>query len=94
MGQTQSKSSWLTIGKERRASAPIHDGNMNDNGRIWGCYLHGLFANQELWRAWLCSLGWQNNNGETISLDANFNRLADIVEAHLNMNQLEQIINL
>ena len=89
MGQTSSPSTWLQI---QRRDRRIADGAMSADGHVWGCYLHGLFANDNLRRAWLCSLGWQPDALASFSLEAAFDHLADAVEAHLDMTQLEQII--
>lgn len=91
MGQTRSDSPWLILG--RASGQPVHDGGVSDDGRIWGCYLHGLFANDNLRRAWLHSLGWRDPGHPAATLDAAFDRLADVVEAHLDMNRLEAIID-
>ena len=89
MGQTNSAAPWLTLHR-----GDTFDGDMSADGRVWGCYLHGVFANHNLRRAWLCSLGWQDTGLATPSLEAAFDRLADVVEAHLNTALLEEIIGL
>ncbi len=94
MGQTTSISPWLTIKRHNDSSHSISDGTMSANGRVWGCYIHGLFDNTEFRRAWLQSLDWQPHNSNTISLDSAINHVADVVEAHLNMDTLHQIIGL
>lgn len=90
MGQTQSPSHWLTL--EGDTSTP--DGGVSDDGRVWGCYVHGLFANEALRHAWLRSLGWSGSGTGLASLDNAFDQLADVVEAHLDMTKLEAIIGL
>jgi len=67
------------------------DGAVNENGRVWGTYLHGLFENDALRHTWLCSLGWQGA-GQTFDREQAYNRLADHVRAHLDMVALQQII--
>ena len=71
----------------------VKDGSVSSNGKVWGCYLHGLFANDSFRHAWLKSLGWQ---GEVASQAARFEtsleKLADAVEGALNMDLLEKII--
>ncbi|HEY1068571.1 MAG TPA: hypothetical protein VGE52_20775, partial [Pirellulales bacterium] len=37
-------------------TSEIPDGGASRDGRVWGCYLHGLFANDSFRRAWLASL--------------------------------------
>ncbi len=67
------------------------DGAVTADGRIWGTYLHGLFDNDSLRHAWLRSLGWQAA-GQRFDREAAYNRLADHVEAHLDMAMLRRII--
>ena len=65
------------------------------DGRIWGCYLHGLFANAGFRRAWLASLGHAASTQEEDAFEASLNRLADAVEAPaLDMPRLDAIIGL
>jgi adenosylcobyric acid synthase len=90
MGQTTTASPWLTLA--RPDGIPAADGAMSDDGRVWGCYLHGLFANEALRRAWLRSLGWQPNGEPGFSLATAFDRLADEVEARIDSRSLEQLL--
>lgn len=92
MGHTQSSSSWLSIQQRNHQQVILLDGAISIDGRIWGCYIHGLFNNHDFRRAWLRSLGWQVTDNPIRSLDEMFNRLADTVEAHLAMDTLQQII--
>lgn len=66
------------------------DGQFTAEGRIWGCYLHGLFANPEFRRAWLGSLGWQPGPSERGG-DPH-DRLADEVERALDAHRLDQLL--
>ena len=102
IGQTSSSSSWLQLADAAMGTDSINmgrsrfDGARCENGRVWGCYLHGLFHNDRFRSAWLRSLGAaistsrSTNANEAImrSLD----RLADAFETHIDMNQLEKII--
>jgi adenosylcobyric acid synthase len=81
----------------RRSDIPITlaDGAVEATGKVWGCYLHGLFANATLRHTWLASLGWRGAAGPTgASSDAQMmlDKLAAHVEAHMNMQQLQTII--
>lgn len=95
MGRSQGGSAWLEISERSGRPVKVCDGAVSGDGRIWGCYLHGLFENQALRRAWLASFGW---HGEVTrpqphaGYEAGFERLADQVEATLNMELLEAII--
>jgi adenosylcobyric acid synthase len=72
----------------------VLDGAVSANGKVWGCYFHGLFANENLRQAWLTGLGWRRAGAVP-----NFNpfadsltRLADTLEQTLDMGLLEKII--
>ena len=86
---------WLEINSRSGEGVLVGDGAFESGGRVWGCYLHGLFENADLRRAWLTSLGWERP--EQIienSLQQSFDELADHLEAHLNVDLLNQIIGL
>jgi adenosylcobyric acid synthase len=67
------------------------DGLVAAEGRVWGGYLHGIFENDVLRHAWLHSLGWWGQ-GRRFDRRPAYERLADHVEAHLDMDRLNQII--
>ncbi len=67
------------------------DGAISGDGRIWGTYLHGIFDNDSLRHAWLASLGWREQ-GAAFDRERAYNRLADHVRAHLDMDTLRRII--
>lgn len=96
MGKTASASPWLEI--LRRSNRPVQgmDGAVSGDGRIWGCYVHGIFDNSAFRYAWLKSLGWAAPLAErSFSADSFANALAylaDQVESTLDMQRLEQII--
>lgn len=101
MGRTQSANTWLEILERNAQPVRLPDGATSPDGRIWGCYLHGLFANPQLRHAWLTSLGWCNAtarlpaspaSGALPAIDNAFDRLADALEAALDMSLLEKII--
>jgi adenosylcobyric acid synthase len=52
-GQSASASPWLEIVRRGGRVCRVPDGAMSPDGRVWGCYLHGLFANDGFRRAWL-----------------------------------------
>jgi adenosylcobyric acid synthase len=96
MGNTQGNNPWLEIIARNGQRTHDPDGAIRPDGRVWGCYLHGLFANRQLRRAWLRSLGWENSirsqrfAGDLFS--EAMDRLADAVEGALDMGRLEEII--
>ena len=93
MGETTSRTQWLEILSRNGEQVKVLDGSVSLNGKIWGCYLHGLFANDSFRQAWLTRLGWQ---GEVVSQAARFEdsleKLANAVESALNMDLLGKII--
>lgn len=62
---------------------------------VWGCYLHGLFGNDDVRAAWLGSLRGEERSGKGRSwdahLDAELDRLADAVEAALDMHAVDRL---
>lgn len=73
------------------------DGAVSAGGRIWGTYLHGVFDNGPFRSAWLRSIGWKGREKPLSFAEVReqaFNRLADEVEAVLDMKALERIIGL
>jgi len=93
MGRTQSKSPWLEINERNGEAVQVLDGASSEDGKIWGCYVHGLFANEKLRRAWLKSLGWKEDSaGEKDPFAESLTRLADTLEETLDMELLEKII--
>jgi adenosylcobyric acid synthase len=95
MGRTRSESPWLEILARNGQPCTENDGSIGADGGIWGCYLHGLFGNSPLRRAWLASLPQEDGIETTDTrtcLDASLDRLADVVEAALDMKRLEAIV--
>ena len=94
MGRTQGGTAWLEITVQSGRPVNVPDGACSADGRVWGCYLHGLFENEPVRRAWLDSLAWNNGGvaGATRGLSAAIDRLADHVEAALDMDRLRAII--
>ena len=95
MGRTISPQPWLAITRQSAPPIPLMDGAVDAAGRVWGCYLHGLFANATLRRAWLTSLGWRAAGqpvGAVAALPLALDTLASQVGASLDMQRLETIV--
>jgi adenosylcobyric acid synthase len=96
MGQTRGDGPWLRVAREDTPEESSLDGMADEAGRVWGCYLHGLFANDVFRRAWLASLRGQRPEPAPVSTARYFedalDRLADVVEESLDVEELERII--
>ncbi len=92
-GETSGNRAWLKIVKRNGRHVRIPDGHVSRLGRIWGTYLHGIFENIPLRRAWLESIGWSGDasGAEEFSLEKEIDRLADHVERHLDMRLLDSM---
>ena len=65
------------------------DGAVNPDGRVMGCYLHGLFASDAFRHTFLARLGAEVSALEyEPMIDAVLDRLADHIEGHLDVAAL------
>ena len=93
MGQTVGGTPWHNLTRRNNQAIHMPAGAVSSDGRIWGSYLHGLFANANLRRAWLRSLGWlPADNALPADLHIAFDRLADHVQSAVDWSQLSAII--
>jgi adenosylcobyric acid synthase len=95
MGRTTSPQAWLEILRRNGMRLAVADGAVTATGKVWGCYLHGLFANASLRRAWLTSLGWcgaPKQASAVLHMQAVLDTVASHVETSLDMGRLETII--
>jgi adenosylcobyric acid synthase len=97
MGRTDSTSTWLKIRSRNGSPCEISDGSVTADGKVWGCYLHGLFGNTAFRHAWLTGLGWTPTGQSstvlaTDSLESSLNDLADEVEAAIELHEIERIL--
>ncbi|WP_319824420.1 cobyric acid synthase [Thalassovita sp.] len=72
---------WLRLSDRREGAA-------SPNGRIRGCYLHGLFSADGFRRAFLRELGVNSGLDYESTVDATLDALAEHMEMHLNINAL------
>jgi len=103
MGRTHTLAPWLTITARNGQPAHLADGAVAAGGRIWGCYLHGVFANDVLRQAWLNALSASRyrrarplSTGISTAaiVEQSLNRWADIVSECLDMERIEAFVDL
>lgn len=93
MGRTESASPWLEIVQRNGAQVRHMDGAASADGKIWGCYIHGIFNNEHFRKAWLNELGLASSvQDENKSFAYSLARLADSLESHLDIKKIERII--
>lgn len=87
----------LTLQQRSGESVVLPDGACSDDGRVWGCYLHGLFENDALRHSLLTILRTEKGivAREAVSrpsIDSELDRLADHLEEHLDLAALLQLV--
>lgn len=71
----------------------VADGARSDDGQVWGCYLHGIFENDDFRRNWLAGLGWQGTAQSVSALrQQEYDRLADAVEDAIGWAQIAALV--
>jgi adenosylcobyric acid synthase len=96
LGRTTTPRPWAEIVERNGEACSVPDGAMAADGRVWGCYLHGLLANDRFRRAWLASL--QRVAGPPagawpVRLERALDRLADAISVAIPVERLERIIS-
>lgn len=85
------------IQKRNGTVGAMADGGVNENGKIVGTMLHGIFENKPLRDSLLVGLGvspgCQSSFGASSS-EAEFDRLADAVSSQIDMTELDEIIGI
>lgn len=73
-------------------------GAIDDSGRVFGCYLHGLFHNDDFRRGFLANVarsrGKRYAPAVTESVDASFDRLADALRSSIDLPLLYRLVGL
>ena len=94
MGTSSGGTPWLVVPHGGHDQAATPQGNASPDARCWGCYLHGIFANETFRRTWLASLGWRLPlaGGSESAVQESLDRLADAVLCALDMDALQAII--
>jgi adenosylcobyric acid synthase len=76
---------WIEIGSRREGAA-------SPDGRVMGCYLHGLFAADRFRADYLARIGGSSSGiGFEAGVEAALDALARHVEAHLDLDRLLQL---
>ncbi len=85
---------------EGRDGPPYREGARSQDGRAWGTYVHGIFHNDGFRRDWLNAIrrskGWHPVAGELNYgrlREAEFDRLAEHVRAHLDIRKLYEMMS-
>ena len=95
MGRTTVPDSALplaTITLRGAVSCVEIEGCQSTDGRVWGCYIHGIFANERFRHGWLYMLGWHAQGAA--SLVDPYERLADHVATNLDVRHLDDLLAL
>ncbi len=96
MGHSQGGEPILHIVQRGDKEVDVLDGAIDETGRIFGTYLHGLFDNANLRRAWLSSLKERDFLLDGLDMrevrEAEYDRLADHVRANLDMECIYEIL--
>jgi adenosylcobyric acid synthase len=64
------------------------DGAMSANGRVQGCYVHGLFAGDAFRRAWLAQFDVASSLAYDTHIEIALDALADHLETHLDIDAM------
>jgi adenosylcobyric acid synthase len=64
------------------------EGAVSPDGRVTGCYLHGLFAADGFRAAWLAAMGARSEAHHAARLDRALDAYADEIEADLDLDAL------
>ncbi len=94
MGRTRGAPPFLQIIQRGGHSASGGDGVVDESGRIWGTYLHGIFDNANFRRAWLNSLGQRDASLQSLHerREREYDRLADAVRTALDMDAVRSLL--
>jgi adenosylcobyric acid synthase len=89
----------FTVARHGGFGETIEDGAVSADGRVWGTYLHGLFDDPALRHALLDHLRSRRGLAPALrsagtSLDAELDRLADHLAAHLDLPRIWALLAL
>jgi adenosylcobyric acid synthase len=86
----------VRIQRRNGQGVELLDGAIEPNGRVWGCYVHGLFDNSEFRGRFLhevrAAFGLPTPVDVAPGAENPYDRLADGFEQHLDMELLWKIL--
>jgi len=88
------------LGRALKMENGGEDGAVSADGRIWGSYLHGIFDDDNFRRCFIDMLRSSRNLqplGSVVApydLEPTFDRLADVVRGHLDMDKIYELLGL
>lgn len=99
MGRTETRAAWVEICARGPRPVRVLDGAVSPDGRIWGCYLHGLFYNDAFRRHWLAfvrqhrpAASLADNTAADALVEQSIDRMAAVVERTLDMAYIESLL--
>jgi adenosylcobyric acid synthase len=79
-----------TITRRGAVACEEAEGCQSADRHVWGCYIHGIFANQHFRRGWLRTLGWREQSAAALADP--YERLADHVESNIGSRYLDELL--
>ncbi|HSF34323.1 MAG TPA: cobyric acid synthase [Candidatus Tectomicrobia bacterium] len=87
---------FVRIRRRNGRGVELQDGAAAGHGRVWGCYVHGLFDDPDFRRQFLnevrAAFGLATPVGSGPGITSPYDRLADAFERHLDMQMLWTIL--
>lgn len=102
-GSDRSAEHVLRLTRQGGSAIDRPEGFINEQGNVWGTYLHGLFANDNFRQAVLSNLlrrkgittsSLQARRMQTLSKDRQYDRLADLLKQNVDMRLLRELVGL
>ncbi len=102
-GGSDQLTSVIRLTRRESEAVDVPDGFMNEQGNVWGTYLHGLFANDNFRHNLLSNLLKrkgidnslvQDNRFKTVSNEAEYDKLANLLRQSIDVKALRQLLGL
>ena len=95
LGDTEVKNPLLEITHRNYENCKAFDGSSNENGLIFGTYLHGLMENDTVRTAWLEELGLHGTHFNFREYrERALERMADLVAESMDVDALDKILGI